>query len=215
VGLHLALACGRAALDHREIPGLVDPSGCFSNAPAAAGFRYFFHRGLEDQLRREVTAQFERFRQTGLKLDHVNGHLHLHLHPVVFRLLMEIADARGLGPVRLTCEPFWLDVPLARGRRFYRAQHAALFQFLAWRARPHLRRRRLPHTEQVFGLLQNDHVDEAYLLKLLPVLPPGNSELYSHPSLDKFRHEFDALISPRVKARVEKSGIRLIRYQDL
>jgi hypothetical protein len=46
-------------------------------------------------------------------------------------------------------------------------------------------------------------------------LPPGDSELYSHPSLDTFRHEFDALVSPRVKALVEKLGIQLIRYQDL
>jgi hypothetical protein len=52
-------------------------------------------------------------------------------------------------------------------------------------------------------------------LKLLPELPPGDSELYSHPSLDKFRHEFDALISPRVKAEIKNLGIELIRYQDL
>jgi hypothetical protein len=52
-------------------------------------------------------------------------------------------------------------------------------------------------------------------LKLLPELPPGDSELYSHPSLDEFKHEFDALVSPRVKELVKKLGIELIRYQDL
>ena len=36
-----------------------------------------------------------------------------------------------------------------------------------------------------------------------------------HPSLDQFKHEFDALVSPRVKALVEARGIELIRYQDL
>jgi hypothetical protein len=46
-------------------------------------------------------------------------------------------------------------------------------------------------------------------------LPPGDSELYSHPSLDEFKHEFDALVSPRVKELVKKLGIELIRYQDL
>jgi hypothetical protein len=67
----------------------------------------------------------------------------------------------------------------------------------------------------VFGLLQNDRVDETYVLKLLDILPPGDSELYSHPSLDQFKHEFDALVSLRVKALVETRGIHLIRYQDL
>ncbi len=63
--------------------------------------------------------------------------------------------------------------------------------------------------------MQNARVDEAYILKLLPVLPPGESELYSHPSLDEFKNEFEALISPQVKERVKKMGIELIRYQDL
>ena len=67
----------------------------------------------------------------------------------------------------------------------------------------------------MFGLLQNDRVDEAYVSKLLAVLPPGDSELYSHPSLDTFKHEFEALISPRVKEQVSRLGIQLIRYQDL
>jgi hypothetical protein len=67
----------------------------------------------------------------------------------------------------------------------------------------------------VFGLLQNGRVNLEYILELLPRLPPGDSELYSHPSLDEFKHEFDALVSPRVKALVKKLGIELIRYQDL
>ena len=58
-------------------------------------------------------------------------------------------------------------------------------------------------------------MDEEYILNLLPELPLGDSELYSHPSLDKFKHEFDALISPRVREQINKLGIELIRYQDL
>jgi hypothetical protein len=50
---------------------------------------------------------------------------------------------------------------------------------------------------------------------LLPELPTGDSELYSHPSLGEFKHEFDALVSPRVKEQIKKLGIELIRYQDL
>jgi hypothetical protein len=42
-----------------------------------------------------------------------------------------------------------------------------------------------------------------------------DSELYSHPSLDEFVDEFQALISPRVREMVQKLGIKLIRYQDL
>jgi len=215
VGLHLALLCGRSGLPREKIPGLVNERGEFSDDPVGVGIKYFFQRGLREPLRAEIREQFARFRATGLPLDHVNGHLHLHLHPAVFTILMEEAEVFGLRHVRLTREPFWLDWPLASGRRFYRALHGFIYWLLAARSRARLQARRIRHTERVFGLLQNDRVDETYVLKLLEVLPPGDSELYSHPSLDKFKHEFDALVSPRVKALIEQRRIQLIRYQDL
>ena len=215
VGLHLALSHGHSALPPGKIPGLVNERGEFSNQPTATGFRYFMRRSLREQLRREIDAQFEKFRATGLPLDHVNGHLHFHLHPTVFRLLMEAADKFGIRRMRLTREPFWMDAPLARGRRWYRASHAAIYLCLSAYARPALRRRDIRHTRHVFGLLQNALVDEPYILKLLARLPGGDSELYSHPSLDEFKHEFDALVSAQVRAAVREQGIQLIRYQDL
>ena len=215
VGLHLALLCGRAALPPEKIPGLVNERGEFSDNPVGVGAKYFFNRGLRRQLRAEIHEQFARFRASGLPLDHVNGHLHLHLHPTVFGILCEDAAQLGIQRMRLTREPFWMDVPLANGRRWYRAAHAAIYFVLAGLARPRFRRKNFRHTHRVFGLLENDRVDETYVLKLLDLLPPGDSELYSHPSLDKFKHEFDALISPRVKELVERQKIQLIRYQDL
>jgi hopanoid biosynthesis associated protein HpnK len=215
VGLHLTLLMGHSALLPRDIPGLVNEGGEFLNDPVKVGFQYFFRRQLREQLRKEIHAQFARFRATGLPLDHVNGHLHLHLHPTVFSILMEDAATLGIERMRLTRDPFWLDVPLARGQRLYRALHALIYFILSGRAGARFREKKIRHTQRVFGLLQNARVDEAYLLKLLPVLPAGESELYSHPSLDNFKHEFDALISPRVKEQVKKLGIELIRYQDL
>lgn len=215
VGLHLTLLCGHPALSGKEIPGLLNGDGCFRDDPVSVGFRYYFNRGLRAQLRAEIHAQFAKFRATGLPLDHVNGHLHLHLHPTVFGILMEGAREWGITHLRLTCEPFWLDARLAKGHWFYRAGHALIHRVLAARARPMLIQKEIRHTQRVFGLLQNARVDESYVSKLLPALPVGDSELYSHPSLDQFKNEFDALISPRLKAMVESLGIRLIRYQDL
>ena len=215
VGLHLALLCGRSALTPEQIPGLVNERGEFSNDPVSVGFRYFVQRSLRAQLRAEIQAQFARFRATGLPLDHVNGHLHLHLHPTVFQILVADAEQLGIQRMRLTREPFWLDVPLAPGRRLYRTAHALIYVILSRAAQGRFRAKNFRHTQRVFGLLQNDRVDETYVLKLLDALPPGDSELYSHPSLDKFKHEMDALVSAHVKRRIRELGIQLIRYQDL
>jgi chitin disaccharide deacetylase len=215
VGLHLTLLCGRAALAPERIPGLVDSEGNFSNNPAGAGFRYFARPCLREQLRAEIGAQFERFHATGLLFDKVDGHLHLHLHPTVFPLVMEQVEKYKVRQVRWTWDPFWLNARIVKGRWFWRILHAVVFQALCRNARPALERKGIKHTRNVFGNLQDSHVDEAYILGLLERLPTGNSELYSHPSLDQFKHEYDALVSPKVGAAVKALGIELIRYQDL
>ncbi len=199
VGLHLTLLCGHSALKREKIPGLVNEREEFSESPVGVGMKYFFNRNLREQLRAEIHAQFSRFRATGLLLDHVNGHLHLHLHPTVFRMLMEDADELGIGHLRLTRDCLARSRRMARGHWFYRVSHATIHEWLSSRAREPLRQHGIKHAQITFGLLQDARVDEDYVLKLLPELPAGDSELYSHPSLGEFKHEFDALMSPRVK----------------
>ncbi len=215
VGLHLALLFGRSALPPERIPGLVNERGEFSEQPAWAGARFFFQRSLHPQIEAEIEAQFARFRATGLALDHVNGHLHMHLHPVVFGILRRRAREWGITRLRFTRDPFWLNARLAGGAWFYRASHALIYRVLSARARGALAALGVRHTEVVFGLLQNAQVDEAYIRRLLPALPSGDSELYSHPSLAEFGHEFEGLVSPRVAQLVRDERIELIRYQDL
>jgi hopanoid biosynthesis associated protein HpnK len=215
VGLHIALAHGTSALPHSQIPDLTDAQGNFSNDPVAAGFNYFRNRRCHAQLESEIAAQFDRFFKTGLPLDHVNGHLHFHLHPTVFEILSRRAAEFQIRHFRLTRDPFFLNARLAKGRWFYRLSHAIIFTALSRRAARNFRGANIRSPAHVFGLLQNALVDEPYILSLLPELPPGDSELYSHPSLDEFKNEFDALVSPKVRAAVDQLGIKLIRYSDL
>lgn len=215
VGLHLTLVCGRSACPPAGIPDLVDRESAFSDDPFRTGLRYFVRPDLRPQLEREISAQFEMFRATGLKLDHVNGHLHFHMHPTVFGILLRRARDWRITRLRLPRDPFRLNLKLAPGHLAYRLSHALMFNLLASWARPAMARWQVRHTGFVFGLLQNSRVDEDYLSRLIPHLPPGDSELYSHPSLDEFKNEFDALISPAVKTLIERQAIRLIRYQDL
>jgi hopanoid biosynthesis associated protein HpnK len=215
VGLHLALLHGCSALPTAKIPGLVNERGEFSNNPVIAGMMFFFRRELRKQIENELAEQFARFQATGLKLDHVNGHLHIHLHPVVLEILMRRAAEWRITHFRFTRDPFWLNARLAGGAWFYRASHAVIYRLLSARARGALEESGIRFTPHVFGLLQNARVDEKYVMSLLPQLPAGDSELYSHPSLAEFRHEFEALVNPVVRQMIHDQNIELIRYQDL
>jgi hypothetical protein len=128
---------------------------------------------------------------------------------------MDDADTLRIRHLRLTRDCLSRSFRMAKGRWFYRVAHAAIFAWLSRRVRKTLRQKQIKHAQFTFGLLQDSCVDEKYVLQLLPELPAGESELYSHPSLDQQKAEFEALVSPRVKARVQELGIELIRYQDL
>jgi hypothetical protein len=194
---------------------LVNPQGEFSLHPVRTGLRFFFWRNLRPQLAREIRAQIEKFKSTGLRLDHLNGHLNLHLHPVVVRLLQSEAIRLAGAGFRLTRDPWRLNLQLASGQWIYRTSHAAIFSALSHKASALARQQGWPCTQAVFGLLQNGRVTEDYVLNLLPQLGPGDYELYSHPSLDNSPHELAALVSPKVRARMEQLKIQRIRYQDL
>ena len=215
VGLHLTLADGAASSAEASKNGLADPSGKLPDSPTVAGMRYFFRRELREALRIEIRSQLERFHETGLRLDHVNGHLNIHLHPTVFSILMEEQSRWADAGFRLVRDPRRLNLRVVNGRWLYRGIHALIYGLLSRAATRRLKSHRIPHTQAVFGLLQYPQVDENYLLRVLPQLPSGVSEIYSHPSLDQFRHEFEALKSPRVKQLLDDLGLERLRYSDL
>jgi chitin disaccharide deacetylase len=215
VGLHLTLVCGRSALGQNRIPGLVNSEGRFRDNAIAAGCSYFFNWNLRRELEMEIDAQFARFNATGLVLDHVNGHLNIHMHPVVYGILVRHAEEWGIKAIRVTRDSAAIDWRIGKGKLLYRLSHSLVFSLLGARAFRQARNCKLRHTQNVFGLLQNGRVNEEYICALLPRLPLGDSELYSHPSVNGDRHELAALVSAAVKNRLREQGIELIRYQDL
>jgi hypothetical protein len=118
--------------------------------------------------------------------------------------------------VRLPRDPVNLDWRLGgRGRWGYRLSHALIFGLLSWWARRQMAACGWLYTEAVFGLLQDSRVDEDYLLRLVPRLPRGVSELYAHPATGgSGRVELEALLSSRVREQLERERIELVRYQD-
>ncbi len=223
VGLHLVLIDGAAVLPPAEIAGLVGADGHFTDSQLAAGLRYFLLPGIRRRLAAEIRAQFAAFRASGLALDHVNAHQHLHLHPTVARLVVEIGREYGMRAVRLPAEPAAVLRRAFPGERyrapFYRPAVAAL--------RRRLDRAGLAMNDQVFGIAWSGAMVEARLLGLLPHLPPGTSEIYCHPAtcttpalaaaMPGYRHpeELAALTSRAVRQRIAELGISLVGYGDL
>ena len=105
VGLHLVVIEGAAVLWPAEIPDLVDAQGWFPSRQFRLGFNYAVRPRSRRQLAAEIRAQFAAFAATGLTLAHADAHKHMHLHPTVGRLMLEIGREFGLSRVRVPAEP--------------------------------------------------------------------------------------------------------------
>jgi chitin disaccharide deacetylase len=223
VGLHLVLVDGIPALPRAEVLGLVRGDGAFDPNMTRAAFRYFFLPRIRNQLVKEIRAQFEAFRATGLRLDHVNAHKHMHLHPTIARLIIDIGRDYGMRAVRLPSEP-----ARVLRRAFPKERYSAPF-YSPW---IEILRRRLRHVglvvnDNIFGLAWSGSMVEQRLMRLLPLLPAGVSEIYLHPATStsptlaatmrgyRQQEEFAALLSPALKGCVAELGIRLVSYGDL
>jgi hopanoid biosynthesis associated protein HpnK len=230
VGLHLVLAQGRPAAPPGGIPRLVTRDGAFRREPVTTGIRYAWSclfRGGRLELRREVEAQLAAFAATGLGLAHVDGHLNMHLHPMVLPILLELAPRYGIRAVRLSRESLAAALRFERGHPGRKIAEGLVFRALTAWAGPRLRAAGILTADRVFGMHQTGHVDESYLLAVLATLPPGVSEVYCHPSegvspaLAPYQAGYDhagevaALVSRRVREALRSAGVQLTSYAEL
>ncbi len=227
VGLHLVLVEGRPVLSPEAIPALVGRNGEMSNRFVLSGIRYFFVPRIRKQLEAEIRAQFEAFGRTGLQLDHVNSHNHMHLHPTLFEMMIRIGKDYGLAAVRVP-----LEAPLSSWRASHRSlttrvlSYAFLYPWAA-RMRRRLKEEGLKHNDFLFGTSDSGNMTLDVVLAQIDQLRNGVTEIYFHPAdarsavlqktMPDYRHEmeFQALISPAARLALTAASAQLCSYNDL
>jgi hopanoid biosynthesis associated protein HpnK len=212
VGLHVVLVNGRPVLPPERVPDLVDERGAFLTDLTGAGVRFFFRPGIRKQLAAEIRAQFEAFARSGLLLDHADAQSHMHVHPTVFGLIVQIGREYGLRAIRIPREPFGGTRSIA-----------------PWLALMRLRARRagLACNDYAVGVNDAGAMNETRVLQLLERLPHGTTEMFFHPATGPFAGadkgtegyqwagELAALMSPAVRTAIARGGYESITYGEL
>jgi hopanoid biosynthesis associated protein HpnK len=225
VGLHLTLVQGRSVLPPESVPELVDRNSCFTDNPVAAGMRYFFDRGIYCQLKREIEAQILKVRDAGILLTHIDGHLNIHLHPTVFRILTELMLRYGIRSFRLSQERLEHNLRFDKERRFGKTVERIVFGLLADNARPKLDELNISYAAEVKGVLNSGRMTEEYVLNVIEDLQDGVTEIYFHPGIlpdaeitkrmPDYRHaeELLAINSPKVREKLKQLQIAVQNYR--
>jgi predicted glycoside hydrolase/deacetylase ChbG (UPF0249 family) len=238
VGIHLSLTLGKAIAPPGQVPDLIDADG---NLALSAGRILLLGRPSErnrhvyDQIRTEFTAQLSAARDWGISPSHVDSHQHVHMNPVVFAIVEDVAQRFGVSRVRLCEEPFFafeLREGLAQNLARKNPLKLALVKWLVRRIRPRLRT-----NDAFFGLMYSGGVTPGAMLKLLERigarkriweigLHPGQpaapgDRTYPRPSYNDFiaspwrAAELSLLTDPGLREAIFRKGIRLTSYADL
>jgi hopanoid biosynthesis associated protein HpnK len=223
VGLHLVVCRGHSALPPNRLAGIVDASGNFPESPVRAGMRYYFNREIRARLRDEIRAQIELHLKLIGHLDHIDGHLNFHVHPVIAEILIDLCTEYRVRCIRLPREPVFTTLALARDHAARKIVEAGIFRALSRRARRLVDTHGMRSTDWLFGLHQSGHLTEAYVLGVIGRLAPGLTELYFHPAVNlggeapaiEAQREVSILTGAPVRAALEEQGIWLTNFAEL
>ena len=222
VGLHVVLVDGDPLSDPTEIPSLVAKDGRLRNDLARYAAEIAFRPALRRQLAKEITAQFEAYRATGLPLDHVDGHRHFQLHPAVAASIVRVGRLYGMTALRVPVEPWRTIAAIEPGTARQAGRVVAPWAALL---RGRIRAAGLKTADAVFGLAWSGAMSKTRVAALLDRLPKGAVEIYLHPATQndfagaapgyRYAEEFAALCDRDCIAAVQRSGYTLGGYADL
>jgi chitin disaccharide deacetylase len=214
VGVHLNLTF-RQPLTVNMAEKLARWQGCFPSAYAMSGMILTGKININD-VRLEWSAQIEACQ--GKKLQFLNSHEHIHMLPVLFPLMLELANKYDIPHIRLT-QAEWL-APFGV---------SALIRNTLMQAMQTVNKTKLNSKTPLFlGLSRSGKLDYDYLETICSRLIPGKTyELMCHPghfdpheisdprllSYHDWEGELALLQSQQVYALYEKFGIRLSHYQ--
>jgi len=232
VGLHLNLTLGRPVSDPRDVPSLVAADGDFLRFGPWLR-RWATGRIVEEQVRRECTAQAERLAGAGLRLGHCDVHQHLDALPVVCRAVVDTCRQHGITAVRPlrerpTPRDLWaLNLPGPRVVAWpKRLAKFGLMCVLAARSNRAYTRAGLFMPGQCVGLFIGGGQDLAGYQRIFAGLPRGVSEVCVHPAyvdeglratpfkfVEARETELRALTSPELMESLRSNRVQLTTYQ--
>ena len=222
VGLHVVLTDGDPVSDRGDIPGLLARNGGFRNDLALYGAQIMLDPSVKRQTAREIAAQFEAYRATGLPLDHVDAHRHFQLHPTIAAAIMRIGRRYGMRALRVPIEPWRTIAEIDPGTQ--RRLGRIVAPWAAW-LRRRVRSAGLATADAVFGLAWSGAMTKDRVAALLGRLPPGIVEIYLHPAVTdsfagaasgyRYAEEFAALCDTDCIAAMRQSGYAVGGYSDV
>jgi len=201
IGCHLVLIQGQALTTGQRFP----------DTPREVVTGLFKFRGRLN-VYKELRAQIQKIIAAGIRPTHLDSHKHSHIFPTIFRAVVRLAQEFQIPYVRLpldTTTPYG-TIPCAVLDPVYRLM---------------ARGRNVRMTDHFRGFRLTGSLDENSFQAALAALPEGTTEFMCHPGFlgEELRtaatrlkesrvRELEALTSPRIRAFMDATGVRLATF---
>jgi chitin disaccharide deacetylase len=231
VGVHLVLVGGRAVAPVEQVASLVDDNGELPHSLGTFVARVSAGLISREHIERELLAQIEKVRRSGIEPTHLDSHKHTHAHPQVMESMARVARECGIERIRKPFEALrdsWNCTRIEGVGGATQLMAAAATQISAPRFGIVSREYKLRSPDRFLGVAMTGQISSKVLRRMIDTLADGVTEIMLHPGMcdDELagtgsrlqmhrQTELEALLDPELKRIVAERGIRLISYREL
>ena len=224
-GVHLNLTEGKPLAALSAIRSIIDDDGQFAFSAGKLAFNTVLKRAVRTAIETEFAAQVEYLLDNGIKPTHIDSHKHIHCFPVIYPIVVSLAQKFDIPAIRWTYEPRWVRTclwpqPPKRGR-----MKARIVSMMAVINR--LQDKRYIRNKRFFGLTHTGKIDIEYWKAFAGCPFGGIVEVMTHPGytegldpektrlIEQRKTELDALCDDQTRQLLNAANIERINYGNI
>lgn len=227
VGVHLNIIEGKSLLkDQRE---LTDANGIFNNSYGQLIIKAQNSKNKEfmNQLKNEFSAQIDKVRESGVKITHIDSHVHTHAIPNIFKLVCELAKDYNIPQIRTQHEHLYFtpDVMLHLNKTYpLNLIKIALLNTFTMKNKPLVRKFGLHTNNYLLGVGYTSMMNGLTISSGLSAIEQKNgitAEALIHPcryedgTIDNHFTEYRITQNEKLKEKIAQMGFEITNYKDL
>jgi predicted glycoside hydrolase/deacetylase ChbG (UPF0249 family) len=179
IGLHFNLTSGFSASNHK-LPLLTNHLKKFKN-----GFlkilllSIFCKKKLEKEIEIELEAQINQLKSRNIKIDHIDGHRHVHFIPLVFNLVVRSAKKHEISVIRFINENIFSTFLIKHPKNFL--WNGGLIKWFVLTILALFNKNKINQKEYFFSILYTGLISKALLEKIKIPKKFKQAEIMIHP----------------------------------